>query len=88
MYQKKSRIEKYLVLLIDIICVVASLALSLWIRFDRWIWQNEEDQWLLYFVVLAYLAVGMVFEFYRHFYRRGYWEEFRRLLGSEFTVIT
>lgn len=87
MYQKKSRIEKYLVLLIDIICVVFSLTISLRIRFDRWMWQSGDDQWILYFVVLAYLVVGLIFDFYRHFYRRGYWEEFRRVLESEFATI-
>ncbi|MCH5342432.1 MAG: sugar transferase [Acetatifactor sp.] len=87
MYQKKSRIEKYLVLLIDIICVVFSLTISLRIRFDRWMWQSGEDQWILYFVLLAYLVVGLIFDFYRHFYRRGYWEEFRRVLESELATI-
>ena len=87
MYQKKNRIEMYLVLLIDLICIVGSLVLSLRIRFDRWVWQDNDDQWLLYFVILTYLAVGMIFEFYRHFYRRGYWEEFRRVLQSEATAI-
>ena len=87
MYQKKNRIETYLVLLIDIFCVVISLILSLRIRFERWTWQNTDDQWLLYFVVLVYLVVGLVFDFYRHFYRRGYWEEFRRVLISEVTAL-
>lgn len=86
MYQKKSRIEKYLVLLIDIFCVVVSLTISLHIRFDRWVWQSGEDQWILYFVLLVYLVVGLVFDFYRHFFRRGYLEEFRRVLESEFVV--
>lgn len=88
MYQKKSRIETYLVLLVDIFCVVASLVLSLRIRFDRWIWQGVDDQWILYFVILVYLVVGLFFDFYRHFYRRGYWEEFRRVLESEFIALT
>lgn len=87
MYQKKRRIETYLVLLIDLLCVVVSLVLSLRIRFDRWIWENGDDQWILYFVVLVYLVTGLVFEFYRHFYRRGYWEEFRRVLASELTAM-
>lgn len=87
MYQKKIRIEKYLVLLIDLICVVTSLFLSLWIRFGRWIWQSGEDQWILYFVLLSYLVVGLLFDFYRHFYRRGFWEELRGVLVSEFTTI-
>lgn len=87
MYQKKNRIETYLVLLIDILCVVVSLILSLRIRFERWTWQSTDDQWILYFVVLVYLVVGLVFDFYRHFYRRGYWEEFRRVLISEVTAL-
>lgn len=87
MYQKKSTIEKYLVLLIDIICVVISLVLSLRIRFERWIWQSADDQWIFYIVLLVYLVVGLIFDFYRHFYRRGYWEEFRRVLISEVTAL-
>lgn len=87
MYQKKSRIEKYLVLLVDVICVMISLVFSLRIRFERWLWQSGDDQWLLYFVVLVYLVVGLVFDFYRHFYRRGYWEEFRCVLLSEVAAL-
>ena len=87
MYQKKSRIERYLVLLIDIFCVVISLIVSLRLRFDRWVWESVDDQWILYFVIMIYLVVGLLFDYYRHFYRRGRWEEFKWVLISEATVL-
>ena len=87
MYQKKT-VENVLVLILDLACMAVSLGIGFWIRYQRLfgISQNGEQQWLLYFVLLIYMAAGWFMDFYRHFFRRGLFEEFKQVLKAEAVV--
>ncbi len=76
-----------MILLIDMICISVSLFLSYKLRFGEWPWQNGESQWIFIIVPLAYLAIGLMLDFYRHFFRRGYLEELKNVLEAEAVVL-
>ncbi len=83
MYQKKKELETILIMLTDLFCLSVSFVMSFRIRFGRWLWQNGEGQWILLFLLLVYLAVGLITDAYHHFFRRGMLEELRKMLELE-----
>lgn len=85
MYQKKKEIEKILILLLDIVCIVASFFAGCFIRFGRLrnTGIDDEMQLSLFLILLIYMGLSLVMDMYHHFFQRGYLEEFREVIKAE-----
>ena len=85
MYQKRKAIENILVMMLDLICVTCSMGIAFWIRYYLFfgVARNGDQQWILLFVLLIYVAVGWLMNFYHHFFRRGVLEELKQVLKAE-----
>lgn len=86
MYQKKKEIEKILILLLDVACVIVSFFAGCSIRFGKihFAWLDDNMRLTLCLVTMLYVGVGILMEdMYRHFFQRGYWEELRKVIKAE-----
>jgi len=77
--RKNKMIETYSVLMIDILCVVVSYAVALFIRFNLINYENYPKQF--HFMVGAYIVIlcllyNMFLDANRNFFTRGYYQEF------------
>lgn len=88
MYQKKKEIEKILILLLDIVCIVASFFAGCFIRFGRLrnTGIDDEMQLSLFLILLIYMGLNLVMDMYHHFFQRGYLEEFREVIKAEIST--
>lgn len=89
MYQKRKVIEKVIILLLDLICVGISLVIACQLRFGLFWGVNESKDQIWQYLILAAIAVilKLLFDFDRHFFRRGYFEELISV-GKEQIVIS
>lgn len=73
MDQKKKTIEKALLILVDIICLVISLIFAFYIRYSIFVGinRNGDQLWLLGIMIFLIIFIGTAFDFYHHFFRRG-----------------
>lgn len=72
-------IETYSILMIDIVCVVVSYALALFIRFNIIHYENYPRQFHLMvgaYIVILCLLYNMFLDANRNFFTRGYYQEF------------
>lgn len=72
-------IETYSILVIDILCVVVSYALALFIRFNIIHYENYPRQFHLMvgaYIVILCLLYNMFLDANRNFFSRGYYQEF------------
>ncbi len=73
------RSETYSILVIDILCVVVSYALALFIRFNIIHYENYPKQFHLMvgaYIVILCLLYNMFLDANRNFFTRGYYQEF------------
>ena len=85
MYQKKKEIEKILILLLDLICILISYFIACFIRFGsvRDAGTEDEMQLSLVLILLIYIGMNLVTDMYHHFFQRGILEEFREVIKTE-----
>lgn len=85
MYQKKKTVENILILALDLICLSASLAAAFWFRYGRFygIFRAGEQQWILAFFLLGYIALVLLLNPYHHFFRRDPLEELGQVLKMQ-----
>lgn len=77
--RKNKMIETYSVLMIDLVCVVVSYALALFIRFNIIHYENYPKQFHLMvgaYIVILCLLYNMFLDANRNFFIRGYYQEF------------
>ena len=77
--RKNKMIETYSILMIDILCVVVSYALALFIRFNIIHYENYPKQFHLMvgaYIVILCLLYNMFLDANRNFFTRGYYQEF------------
>lgn len=88
MYQKKKEIEKILILLLDIVCIVVSFFAGCFIRFGRLrnTGIDDEMQLSLFLILLIYMGLNLVMDMYHHFFQRGYLEEFKQVIKAEIST--
>lgn len=85
MYEKRKRIEQVLTLCLDVIMVFISLACAYFLRYRIFFGRfNIFDQdWVLYTVLVTYIAVALVRNWYRDMFKRGVWSELGSVLYQE-----
>lgn len=85
MDQKKKTIEKGMLVLVDIICLILSLIVAFYIRYGIFIGINKKwDQlWLLAIMVFLMVFIGTVFEFHYLFFRRGPFDELYAVVKAQ-----
>lgn len=72
-------IETYSILMIDIVCVVVSYALALFVRFNIIHYENYPRQFHIMvgaYIVILCLLYNMFLDANRNFFTRGYYQEF------------
>lgn len=77
--RKNKMIETYSVLMIDIVCVVVSYALALFVRFNIIHYENYPRQFHIMvgaYIVILCLLYNMFLDANRNFFTRGYYQEF------------
>lgn len=77
MYQKRRIIEKVIILLLDLICIGISVVIAFQLRYGIFMGAEESKDQLWQYLVLAAVAMilKLLFDFDRHFFRRGFFEE-------------
>ena len=85
MYQKRKAFENILILGLDIVSILTSLAIAFWIRYGA-IWgqnQHGDRMWLVMFMAVLYAAINIFVDFNDHFFRRGLFEEIENVVKAE-----
>ncbi len=94
MYSKRKTVENFLILILDLICLAASLGIAFHIRFGRLYgeYADWDGRWLVALFMATYTVLALLLEPYRHFFRRGAIEELHQTLKAEvfsyFIIIT
>ena len=85
MDQKRKTIEKGLLILVDIACLVVSLTVAFHIRYGIFVGiSGSGDQlWLLSIMIFLTVFIGTVFDFYHHFFRRGVFQELSAVVKTQ-----
>ncbi len=85
MDQKRKTIEKGLLILVDIVCLVVSLIAAFHIRYGIFVGiSGSGDQlWLLSIMIFLTVFIGTVFDFYHHFFRRGFFQELSAVVKTQ-----
>ncbi|WP_333646083.1 sugar transferase [Lacrimispora sp.] len=85
MYQKRKAMEKFFVLMVDILAIWISIGIAFGIRYGiiygRY---NHTDQlWQIILISLLYSFISLLFDFNRHFFRRRYFDEFVAVIRNQ-----
>ena len=85
MYEKRKRIEQVLTLCLDVVMVFISLAAAYFLRYRIFFGITEifDQDWVLYTVLVTYVAVALVRNWYRDMFKRGVWSELGSVLYQE-----
>lgn len=85
MYQKRETIEKGLLTLVDLLCVVLSLILAFYFRYHLFlgIARNGDQLWMLFIVLVICILVDMLTNYSHHFSRRGYFLELQAVVKTQ-----
>lgn len=85
MYQKKKAMEKFLILIIDILAVWISIGIAFGIRYGMLYGRyNHIDQlWQIILISLLYGLINSLTDFNHHFFRRGYFEEIVAIIRNQ-----
>ncbi len=78
MYQKSKTIENVLLMLLDMLCRLASIAAAFHMRYGLLlgVYKNGDQLWQLILITTLSICIRIFVDFSRHFSRRGYFEEF------------
>ncbi len=85
MYGKKKTIENILILGLDLACLTAALGISFWARYGMLFGEFEawDRRQLLTLFLTVCMALAFLTDPYRHFFRRGFFEELKQTLKNE-----
>ncbi|MGN0986861.1 MAG: sugar transferase [Otoolea sp.] len=88
MFQQKRTIENMLLPLLDALCVLISMLAAFQLRYHSWLGINWDwDQlWLLPMLLGISVLAEMIFDYNRHFFRRGYFEELISVLKAQLVL--
>ncbi|WP_349666721.1 sugar transferase [Lacrimispora sp.] len=88
MYQKRKSLEKFLILLIDIIAIWISSGIAFGLRYSFFFGRDSHiDQiWQISLITLIYIILNFFIDINYHFFRRGYYEEFIITARNEFII--
>ena len=90
MYQKRKSLEKFLLLLIDIISIWISSGIAFGLRYGFLYGRDSHiDQlWQISLITLIYVLLNLFTDYYYHFFRRGYFEELISVVSNQsvFTI--
>lgn len=86
MYQKRKLVEKFLILLIDILAIWISSGIAFGLRYGFfWGRYDHRDQlWQIFLITLVYIILNFFIDINYHFFRRGYFEEFVSVVSNQF----
>ena len=91
MYQKRKSLEKFLLLLIDILVIWISSGIAFGLRYGFFYGRfNHIDQiWQISLITLLYVLLNFFTDINYHFFRRGYFEELVSVISSQsvFTIL-
>lgn len=91
MYQKRKSLEKFLLLLIDIIAIWISSGLAFGLRYGFFYgrFSHIDQIWQISLITLLYVLLNFFTDINYHFFRRGYFEELVSVISSQsvFTIL-
>lgn len=91
MYQKRKTLEKFLLLIIDIMAIWISSGIAFGLRYGFIYGRNSHiDQlWQISLITLIYVLLNFFTDINYHFFRRGYFEEVVAIISSQslFTIL-
>ena len=82
MLQQKKLMENVLMPFLDVLCVLLSAMIAFQVRYGKWlgIAQDWDQGWLLWMIVCLAVVLEIIFDYYHHFFRRGYFDELIALI--------
>ncbi|WP_349671667.1 sugar transferase [Lacrimispora sp.] len=91
MYQKRKSLEKFLLLLIDIIAIWISSGIAFGLRYGFFYgrFSHIDQIWQISLITLLYVLINFFTDINYHFFRRGYFDELVSLISSQsiFTIL-
>lgn len=86
MYQKRKTFENVIILFVDIVCLIFSSGMAYGLRYNVLFgtYSDWDQLWHLCFMCILYTALNVFFDFYYHFFRRGYFEELIAVMKQQF----
>lgn len=91
MYQKRKSLEKFLLLLIDIIAIWISSGIAFGLRYGFFYgrFSHIDQIWQISLITLIYVLLNFFTDINYHFFRRGYFEELVSIISSQtiFTIL-
>ncbi len=91
MYQKRKSLEKFLLLLIDIIAIWISSGIAFGLRYGFFYgrFSHIDQIWQISLITLLYVLLNFFTDINYHFFRRGYFEELVSVISSQsvFTIL-
>jgi exopolysaccharide biosynthesis polyprenyl glycosylphosphotransferase len=78
MYQKRKAMENFLILIVDVLAIWISIGIAFGIRYGMLYgrYDHIDQLWQIILISLLYGFMNLLSDFDRHFFRRGYFEEF------------
>ncbi|MCI8577854.1 MAG: sugar transferase [Lachnospiraceae bacterium] len=91
MYQKSKTIENVLVMIVDLVCLLTSVLLAFWMRFELLMGINRrgDQMWMVPLMIFISVALEVCFDFNHHFSRRGLLEDLAAIFRKQlaFSVV-
>lgn len=75
--EKRKRMERIAVTLLDVLAIVISYMVSLYVRNGSFMWNNQRISWVsvMEYILLVYLLVSFFRNTKKDFFKRGYMKE-------------
>lgn len=88
MYQKRKTIEKGMIMLVDAVCLVASLIIAFQLRFCTFmgIARTGEQIWLIPLTLVILVMANMIFDFSHHFFRQSYLQNLANVIKEQMWI--
>lgn len=91
MYQKRKSLEKFILLLIDIIAIWISSGIAFGIRYGFFYgrFSHIDQIWQISLITIIYMLLNFFTDINYHFFRRGYFEELVSVISNQsvFTIL-
>lgn len=74
MYQKRRRLEKFILCGLDVLCIILSLGIAFYVRFGLWYGDRVEwDQlWQVFLLIVIYIMIDAFTNNNENFFQQGY----------------
>lgn len=85
MYQKRKSMENFLILIVDVLSIWISIGIAFGIRYGTLYGRYDyiDQLWQIILISLLYGLMNLLSDFNRHFFRRGYFEEFIAVIRNQ-----